>query len=140
MKESERERERGQTKLTSLFCVYLSLLLLLLLFIYFSLFFSVQAIFDSVNNLPTKYFRAGSRPFVFQEVIDLGEYRDRQTDTERMNIPKETGPYPHLNTKNIRTFPFSLTFIPVFFHHFRGDYHIHTNLATNSTNFVSIAF
>uniref|UniRef100_A0A0P4W0X7 Alpha-amylase n=1 Tax=Scylla olivacea TaxID=85551 RepID=A0A0P4W0X7_SCYOL len=32
----------------------------------------MKVIFDSVNNLPTKYFKAGSRPFVFQEVIDLG--------------------------------------------------------------------
>jgi alpha-amylase len=33
----------------------------------------MKAIFDQLNNLPTDQgFPAGSKPFVFQEVIDLG--------------------------------------------------------------------
>jgi len=32
----------------------------------------MEIIFNSVNNLNTDYFPAGARPFIFQEVIDLG--------------------------------------------------------------------
>lgn len=32
----------------------------------------MKAIIDSLDNLPTQWFRAGSRPFVVQEVIDMG--------------------------------------------------------------------